>query len=230
MKKRRTIFTALIAMLVLMMGASYNAEAQDLFGIGGIRGMIPKKAKTAEYDPNVKLKKGMARTIYIDPNTGKKMMLDRMASEQYSNGDVYMVKDQKAYMVDEWKDKEFMARVKTMFEKRFPTAKAARIDSKANVNYKIGFIGALNDTWKYRQNSLGITVGRFVGLKVVFEFEDGEVIDGTYEMYEPNTGGGNYDDESLKIDFFNSEPYNIDARTLSGWEVQTDCYTSTLKQ
>lgn len=229
MKKRRTIFTALIAMLVLMMGASYNAEAQDLFGIGGIRGMIPKKAKTAEYDPNVKLKKGMARTIYIDPNTGKKMMLDRMASEQRSDGTAVTVKSMQDWMKDEWKDKEMMSRVKELFVKRFPTAKAARIDSKANVNYKIGFIGAIDDAWQYRRNSLGVILERFVRLRVIFEFEDGEVITGFYEMKETHQGGGNYDDESLAINFVNNEPYNIEARSLSGWEVQTDCYTSTLK-
>ncbi|MBO7566405.1 MAG: hypothetical protein J6T60_04835 [Bacteroidales bacterium] len=229
MKKRKTIFTALVAFLVLMLGVNLNAGAQDLFGIGGIRGMIPKKAKTAEYDPSVKLKKGMARTIYIDPKTGKKMMLDRMASEQYSNGDVAQVKSMEAWMKDEWKDKDFMNRVKELFVKRFPTAQAARIDSKANVKYKIGFIGAMNDTWQYRRNSLGIVIERFVRLRVIFEFEDGEVITGDYEMKEPNAGGGNYDDESLAINFFNSEPYNIEPKTLSGWEVQTDCYTSTLK-
>ncbi len=229
MKKRRTIIKALMALLVILLGANFNAEAQDLLGIGGIRGMIPKKAKTAEYDPNVKLKKGMARTIYIDPTTGKKMMLDRMASEQLSSGNAFTVKSMQDWLKDEWKDKEMMSRVKEMFVKRFPTAKAARIDSKANVNYKIGFIGALTDTWQYRRNNLGVVLERFVKLRVIFEFEDGEVITGFYEMKEPNAGGGNYDDESLAINFVNNEPYNIEAVTLSGWEVQTDCYTSTLK-
>ena len=229
MNKRKTIFAALMALMVIMLGTGFNAEAQDILGIGGIRGMIPKKAKTAEYDPSVKLKKGMARTIYTDPNTGKKMMLDRMASEQYSNGDVRTLKSMQDWMTDKWKDKEMMNRVKEMFVKRFPTAGAARIDSKAKVNYKIGSIGAVTDSWQYRHNSLGVVIERYVELLVVFEFEDGEVIAGTYEMKEPHQGGGNYDDESLAINFVNNQPYNIEPITLSGWEVQTDCYTSTLK-
>ena len=220
--------------LIAMFAFSTVADAQFgmLKSLGKDLGIGKKKAKISAYDENAQMPKNpMARTIFTDPNTGEKMMLDRSASCD-RNAEVSWEWFQKA-MLDSWKDEELSKKAAASFSEKYGNWKPYEflgINKPKDTKMKIGYIGAAKSSWTYVRDKWGEVVGRVVDLNVVMEFSDGENVYINMQAYQPNIGGGNYDEDATEMRYWHNDKSEtcVNARTVNGWEVRTDCFTSTL--
>jgi hypothetical protein len=69
---------------------------------------------------------------------------------------------------------------------------------------------------------------RYVVLMVVMEFDDGENIIGRFEAKQDHISGDSFDVDGTSVGFVNGNINNTTQRVINGWEVKTDCFTSTL--
>ena len=201
---------------------------------------IEVKGDMKVYDPNTELPKNpIARTIFTMPGTEQKMMIDYTSSDtgwsdKYIDGfwSVQALEDEgflKWQLKPEALDK---ARVLELFNKKFGnSAKRARVEAKyadKDTKFKIGNIGTETTSWQYRRDNWGEIVCRYVVLMVVMEFEDGENLICRYEAKQDHISGDKFDEDGMTVGFVNGQVSGIKARVVNGWEVRTDCYTSTL--
>lgn len=200
---------------------------------------LMKQCGTKPYDANAELPKSpIARTIYTDPNTGEKMMADLKSTygDKTVNGFWSVSALEKEGYLD-WQlkpealDKEM---VEKLFDKKFGgitsavNATNARIDSKYGHKFKVGNIGTETPSWKYRRDDWGNMICRYVVLMVVMEFDDGENMIGRFEANQDHISGEAFDVDGTTVGYVNGNVNNTNQRVVNGWEVKTDCYTSTL--
>ena len=230
---KQSIKTTVMA-IVAMFAFSTAADAQFgmLKSLGKDLGVGKKKAKISAYDPNAKkLKNPMARTYFTMPGTGEKMQLDRSASCD-RNAEVEWEWFQKA-MVSQWKDEEMIKKAEAnLYEERgnWSTYELLGVNKPKGTKWKVGYIGADKSTWSYARDKWGEIVGRYVSLSLVIEISDGENIYCQMQAFEPYAGGGNYDEDAVKVRYMHNDKSETctNLRTVNGWEVKTDVYTSTL--
>ena len=63
---------------------------------------------------------------------------------------------------------------------------------------------------------------------VVMEFDDGENIIGRFEAKQDHIDGNTFDEDGMTVGFVNGLVSNTKDMVINGWEVKTDCFTSTL--
>ena len=215
--------------------AQKRAEAQKAAEMAELM----KQCGTKPYDANAELPKSpVARTIYTDPNTGEKMMIDLKSTygDKTVNGFWSVAALEKEdYLTWQLKPEALdRALVEKLFEKKFGGIKSAanssnaRIDSKYKHNFKVGNIGTETPSWKYRRDDWGNIICRYVVLMVVMEFDDGENMIGRFEAKQDHISGDSFDEDGTSVGFVNGNINNTNQRVVNGWEVKTDCFTSTL--
>jgi hypothetical protein len=198
-----------------------------------------KQVGTKPYDANAELPKSpVARTIYTDPNTGEKMMLDlKSTSGDRTISGFWSVAalEKEDYLTWQLKPEALdKAVVEKLFEKKFggitsaANASSTRTDSKYGHKFKVGNIGTETPSWKYRRDDWGNMTCRYVVLMVVMEFDDGENIIGRFEAKQDHISGDSFDVDGTSVGFVNGNINNTTQRVINGWEVRTDCFTSTL--
>lgn len=198
-----------------------------------------KQVGTKPYDANAELPKSpVARTIYTDPNTGQKMMIDLKST--YGDRTVSGFWSAEALQKEDYLDWQMKpealdkALVEKLFDKKFggisapANASSTRTDSKNGHKFKVGNIGTENPSWKYRRDDWGNIICRYAVLMVVMEFDDGENIIGRFEAKQDHISGEAFDVDGTTVDYVNGNINNTNQRVINGWEVKTDCYTSTL--
>ena len=198
-----------------------------------------KQVGTKPYDANAELPKSpVARTIYTDPTSGQKMMLDMKSTsgDRTISGFWSVEALQKEGYLD-WQMKEGAldkALVEKLFDKKFGGITAAanasntRTDSKYGHKFKVGNIGTETPSWQYRRNDYGTLICRYVVLMVVMEFDDGENIIGRFEAKQDHISGDSFDVDGTSVGYIYDNINNTKQRVMNGWEVKTDCFTSTL--
>ncbi len=191
------------------------------------------------FDANAELPKSpVARTFFTLPGAGQKMMLDKVSTVRDKSISGFWSAEalQKEGYLD-WQMKEGAldkAQVEKLFDKKFGGITAAanasntRTDSKYGHKFKVGNIGTETPSWKYRRNDYGTVLCRYVVLMVVMEFDDGENIIGRFEAKQDNISGDTFDEDGMTVGFVNGNINNTSQRVINGWEVKTDCFTSTL--
>ena len=198
-----------------------------------------KQVGTKPYDANAELPKSpVARTIYTDPNTGEKMMLDlKSTSGDRTISGFWSVAalEKEDYLTWQLKPEALdKAVVEKLFEKKFggitsaANASSTRTDSKYGHKFKVGNIGTETPSWKYSRDDWGNMTCRYVVLMVVMEFDDGENIIGRFEAKQDHISGDSFDVDGTSVGFVNGNINNTTQRVINGWEVKTDCFTSTL--
>lgn len=197
-----------------------------------------KQVGVKPYDANAELPKSpVARTIYTVPGTDQKMMLDMKSSsgEKTISGFWSVEALQKEGWLDwQLKDETIIPRVKELFDKKFGgitsagKASSTRTDCKDDHMFKVGNIGTETTSWQYRRNDYGTILCRYLVLTVVMEFDDGENILGRFEAKQDHIDGSTFDEDGMTVGFVNGNINNTNQRVINGWEVKTDCFTSTL--
>ena len=197
-----------------------------------------KQVGTKPYDANAELPKSpVARTIYTDPKTGQKMMLDMKSSRgDKSIHGTWTVSGLEKEGLLSWqlKDESLKPRVMALFDKKFGGISSAakgsstRTDAKYDHMFKVGNIGTETTSWQYRRNDWGTIVCRYVVLMVVMEFDDGENIIGRFVEKQVRKCGNTLDEDGMTVGFVNGLVSNTKDMVINGWEVKTDCFTSTL--
>ena len=205
---------------------------QDDLDIKAGKKTKPVKIKYKPYNASEPIQEGFARTIFTMPGTGKKMMLDYRATaiKGSSNVDAEWVKNA---LDNKWKDAKFLEKAKEAFmewAKKSTPYGLLGVRKPDDVKFKIGYIGTQKSSWEYSRDKWGELYCRFAVINVVLEFSDGENILCEFDADQPHIGGGNYDADAIEIQYRNNNKGTTcqKARTLNGWEVKTDCYTSTL--
>lgn len=189
------------------------------------------KAEIKPYDPNSPLPEGkVVRTIFTMPGTNQKMMLDRSGSGEVTNVQYESFKE---YFTNKCQDDKMLKKAEEFLYNewgRYDAYDLLRINKPSDVKWKIGYIGTPTTSWEYARDNWGEILYRHTRIYVVLEFADGENLCGCFTLQQPYIGGGKYDEESVKVTSnhinFSNTPYA--QNSLSGWEVKTDCYTSTL--
>ena len=199
-----------------------------------------KQVGTKPFDASAELPKNpVARTIYTDPNTGEKMMIDlKSTSDDRTVHGFWSVEglNKEGYLDWQLKDESIIPRVKQLFDKKFGgiTAPArgssCRIDSKNDHMFLVGNIGTETTGWQYRRNDFGTILCRYVVLMVLMEFDDGENLIGRFEAKQDHIDGSTFDEDGMTVGFINGNINNTNQRVVNGWEVKTDIFTSTLKK
>ena len=169
---------------------------------------IQKQAVISPYNASAELKEGMVRTIFTVG--GQKMMLDQHSGfcKEYGKKDnMYVLEDAEAQKLlkSKWKDEAFMKRALEDF--------ADKHEDRTAYSREITY--------------------RYFRVYILFELEDGHNIIAPFDVCENNAGPNNYDEDTL---LWGKAPWAEDSRgdygffpkEISGWEVKTDCYTSTL--
>lgn len=192
----------------------------------------PAKIKYVPYDSSVPVAEGYARTIFT--LGGKKMMLDYRPTALGGAAKVDAAWVQEA-LTNKWKDAEFLERTKEEWMdhfKRFTPYELLGLRKSDDVTFKIGYIGTQKSTWEYSRDNWGELYCRYAVVYMVLEFSDGENILCKFDADQLHIGGGNYDADAIEIQYRNNNKGTTcqGACALSGWEVKTDCYTSTLNK
>lgn len=198
-----------------------------------------KQVGTKPYDANAELPKSpVARTIYTDPNTGQKMMLDMKSTygdKSISGFWSASALEKEGLLTWQLKPEALdKSSVEALFEKKFGGIKTAanasstRCDAKNGHKFKVGNIGTETTSWQYRRNEWGTIICRYVVLMVLMEFDDGENIIGRFEAKQAHIDGNTFDEDGTTVDYVNGLVRNTNERIVNGWEVKTDCFTSTL--
>lgn len=214
-----------LLMTYIFYGLIYTQDDLDIKA-----GKKPKveKIKYKPYNASEPVQEDYVRTIFTMPGTGEKMMLDVRCSQQ---GNIMSLEQANGRLTNNFKDEAFIQRCKKDFER---THKQSSINyagpSKQNSTpWKIGGIASPNTGWEYTHDTWGNITHRYIRIYILFECEDGENIMAPYVVFEQNSGGSNYDEDTLIWQSSGWEAYNnYKPFSVNGWEVKTDCYTSTL--
>lgn len=94
----------------------------------------------------------------------------------------------------------------------------------------MGNIGTETASWQYRRNDYGTLICRYLVLMVLMEFDDGENIIARFEAKQDHIDGSTFDEDGMTVGFVNDLVNRTEWRVVNGWEVKTDCFTSTLKK
>ena len=201
---------------------------------------VEVKGEIKPYDGNAELGKDMVRTIFMQG--GQKMMVDQPVAKQYYNPyssdctNMILEDVNKEYVQKwlgcTWKDAAFMERAKEDFISKHKTYSLRKLLTYAGTakNWKVSHLGTDATGWQYNRDQWGNITYRYFKIYVVVELENGQNIMVPFEVCENNAGGANYDEDTLLWNFsgWDNNRGNFFPRALSGWEVKTDCYTSTL--
>ena len=199
-----------------------------------------KQVGTKPYDASAELPSSpVARTIYTDPNTGEKMMKDLKSN--YGNSAIHgfwSVEGLKKEGYLDWQlsDESIIPRVKKLFDKKFggitspARGSSTRTDCKSDNYFLVGNIGTETASWQYRRNDYGTLICRYLVLMVLMEFDDGENIIARFEAKQDHIDGSTFDEDGMTVGFVNGLVNRTEWRVVNGWEVKTDCFTSTLKK
>ena len=199
---------------------------------------IQKQAVISPYNASAELKEGMVRTIFTVG--GQKMMLDQHPGfcKQYGKKDkMYVLEDADAdkLLKSKWKDEAFMKRALEDFADKHEDRTAYSLlnyEGPAK-KWKAVNIGTKATGWQYNRNKWGDITYRYFRVYILFELEDGHNVIAPFEVCENEAGGGNYDDDTLlwaKTAWTESsrDESGFFLKEINGWEVKTDCYTSTM--
>lgn len=200
---------------------------------------LKKQEAIKAFDANAELPKSpLARTYFTLPGTDQKMMLDKVSTVRDKTVSGFWsvaALEKEEYLTWQLKPEALdRAVVEKLFEKKFggitsaANASNARIDSKYGHKFKVGNIGTETPSWKYRRDDWGNIICRYVVLMVVMEFDDGENLIGRFEAKQDHISGDSFDVDGTSVGFVNGNINNTNQRIINGWEVKTDCFTSTL--
>ena len=199
---------------------------------------IQKQAVISPYNASAELKEGMVRTIFTVG--GQKMMLDQHPGfcKQYGKKDkMYVLEDADAdkLLKSKWKDEAFMKRALEDFADKHEDRTAYSLlnyEGPAK-KWKAVNIGTKATGWQYNRNKWGDITYRYFRVYILFELEDGHNVIAPFEVCENEAGGGNYYEDTLlwaKTAWTESsrDESGFFLKEINGWEVKTDCYTSTM--
>lgn len=185
------------------------------------------------FDASARLpEKPMARTIFTMPGTGEKMMLDYKADCEWVVETVPDGSDL-SQMKCLCKDQALIKKAEELFHEKFDGKSIYYITSvnkPTEMKFKTVFGGTQTPSWQYRRDNWGEIIERFMVFTLVLECSDGENLLCRFEIKQPHAGGGNYDESASEVRWVNGGLTKTDVFAMSGWEVKTDCYTSTLAQ
>ena len=234
-----------ISLMALVAMFAFNTTADAQLGLGGLvraakkavssnkqtevpvpsAGTAKAKTRVIAYDPAKLPGQSYSEigTIFTMPGTSQKMML---IQPKVFNGSrrIASVDEIDNFCKVEWKDGAFWTRVEAtvkdyseseFYLKRFRSAN----DFQPNAKFKQVLIYTAYSTWKYNRDKWGNILDRYIYVNAIYEFDNGFNELASFKVYQQYNGSG-YDDE-IQV-----KPESIEA--LNGWEVRTDCYTSTL--